>query len=398
MSHIRLLERLVNTPLAINQGKLDILTVAISQKLAAGIPLQALSEEEKIKVGGVTEKEGFKVIDVHGALAAKGFPGDSGITSYQSLTKNIKTAISEGWNNILLNIDSPGGELASLFEFTDFIHGLVKQGVNISSFISGYGTSAAYAIAAATNQIYASDTSVSGSIAVIASLMNVSKADEKMGIDYKILRSKSEKALLNPHEPFTEKAINDLEALLAKYDDIFNARINIYRPNLSIDKINSFKGNSFISEEALNLGLIDTIVSGESDVLFSLINKGKAMNEIDKLKAENAELQTKLKAMQEAGVQAVAAERTRVIQILEAGEKLHIKSAIIEKRIKAGTSSEDAISSFEDLVEAMQEQNPIPKGKQDSVDISKKTEDSGISAMVQSLLQANEKFSMGGIK
>lgn len=375
MSHLRLIERLFNTPLAISSEKLSVITSVFGQKIIlnqkiSGDP-SVTPNREKLEINSSTV--GF--IQVYDSLTARGFPGDSGNTSYQSIKGEIDQHISSGMKHLIFQIDSPGGEIHGLYELTDYIYSLRDKGIKTESIISGLGTSAAYAIAAATDKIGITEASETGSIGVIASLVSVVEADKQRGIEYKILRSKEEKASYNPHEPFSEDVIREMQAKVDKYDDIFNAKVAKYRPNLSIEKIKDLKGKSYLSQDALSIGLVDNIIPSMADYINSFKTKGNAMSEIEKLQAEllkaNAEIVT-LKAANEATAkEAVKNERQRILGIVAAGEKLNMKFSTIIKRISSGASVEEASEFFEELVAETQGKTIMPKASEDSIDISR---------------------------
>lgn len=76
----------------------------------------------------------------------------------------------------------------------------------------------------------------------------------------------------------------------------------------------------------------------------------RLLGEISKLKGEQ---ENTLK-------EAIKGEQTRILSILEAGERFKISSNSVKKRITANTSVEDSISMFEDIAEATQTKTEIP--------------------------------------
>lgn len=100
-----------------------------------------------------------------------------GTTSYEDIFSAISEAIEdEKVEKILLDVDSPGGEVGGLFDLVDFIFNARNQ-KPIYSFANDCACSAAYAIASATNRIFINRTSCVGSIGVIATHLDVSEAD-----------------------------------------------------------------------------------------------------------------------------------------------------------------------------------------------------------------------------
>ena len=81
--HHRLLTRLINTPLAISQDKLEVISSNVSLKLLAG---QALDSGVAAPTDKTVATEGkTSVINVFDSLVSKGGAGESGFTSYSSI-------------------------------------------------------------------------------------------------------------------------------------------------------------------------------------------------------------------------------------------------------------------------------------------------------------------------
>ena len=357
-THDLILTRLINTPLAISQDKLDIITTQVSLKLLAGEKLAAGVSTPTEKTTKSTPKT--TVINVFDSLVAKGGAGESGFTSYAGIKSSVIDAIDRGASKIGFYIDSPGGEVTGLFALTNFIASIpATYGVETFAFTDGSMTSAAYAIGSAAQQVYATESSTVGSIGVIMSLVDVTKADEQKGYSYTILRSKEDKALYNPHEQLSTAVIDKYTAMLMELDGMFNAEVAKNRPNLSLEAITSMKADSFLGNKALELGLIDGIVTSMDEVLnlnVSLTQRGDVMT-LEELKAQLSAKDTELATLQASVTntvaKAIADERTRCLDILAAGQTLKVSAEQVTKRISAGTAKDDAVDIFTAIAEAV---------------------------------------------
>jgi ClpP class serine protease len=361
MKYGRLLTRLYNQPLAIAQSKLDILTSEVTLKLLSG--------EQPASIGNASKDvavDSSAVIRVFDSLVSKNGGGDSGSTSYEFVTSQVNHAIIAGNTKLTFYIDSPGGEVSGLFGLAAFIASLPKEyGIETVAVTDGMATSAAYVIAAACQSIYATSSSIIGSVGVIMTLINVSEADKKAGIEYTILRSKEDKALINPHEPFATRAIEDAVKMLGVLDNIMNKAVLSYRPNLSLETVMELAGNTVLAEEALSLGLIDGIVTSFSEVinaetktqLLLTTHKGNDMT-LEEALAKNIELSSELQTLKATTTLEVAkakqTEQARVLGILEAASTFKLSADLATKRIKAGSSIEDTVEMFEGIKEALQ--------------------------------------------
>jgi ClpP class serine protease len=360
MKYSRLLTRLYNQPLAIAQSKLDVLTSEVTLKLLAGESLPTIQNANK-----QDNSSNEAVIKVFDSLVSKNGGGDSGSTSYESVSSQVNRAITAGSTKLTFYIDSPGGEVSGLFGLASFIASLPsKYGVETVAVTDGMATSAAYVLAASCQTILATSSSIIGSIGVIMTLINATEADKKAGIEYTILRSKEDKALINPHEPFATRAIEDAVKMLGVLDGIMNDAVMSYRPKLSLDTITKLAGNTVLAEEALSLGLIDGIVSSfdaaitkEPQKLLTTTNKGNNMT-LEEALAKNIELSSELQSLKASTTLEVAkakqTEQDRVLGILDAAATFKLSADLATKRIKAGASIADTVEMFEGIKEALQ--------------------------------------------
>src|SRR5574343_252094 len=362
LNYINVIGRIANTPLLIDKDKLSILNANVLSKLLMSEKLDTgISFAPPVRESVQTIDSKVALINVFDTLVSKNGAGASGFTSYESIKTQVMDAINQQVNVIGFRIDSPGGEAKGLFGLTDFIHSIPSTyGIETFSFVEGSATSAAYAIARSAQKIYSTVEANLGSIAAIVSLVDVTEADKKNGIKYTIIRSKEDKALYNPHEKLSEKVIEKATESLQVIDTMFNNAISTYSPNLTIDKINGLKGDSFHASKALEIGLVDEIVPGLEDVLKLYGNKGSKTNpstsrgnkmatleelntQISALVAENSTLK---ESVANAVTKAVEQERTRCSEIFKAGVELKGSSDLISKRLSAGSSKEDSLDIF----------------------------------------------------
>jgi ClpP class serine protease len=371
--HSRLIEkRLAGVPLAISQQKLEVITSEVTLRLLAGEALQSFEPISKPSLS----KNGKAVVDISGSLVAKnGFFGGSGSTSYEGIVNKTKSFVDSGAKEIYFNIDSGGGEVTGLFATSDYIASLASKGVKTIALVDGMACSAAYALASACSEVYATNSSELGSIAVITSLVSQVESDKTRGYAYTILRSKDKKALGNSHEAITPEVLSSITTRLSEFDAIFNSSVNKYRPQVSIDNIISWEGKTFLAEEALSLGLIDKIIPSVQMFLDEQTTKplsvaratakGTSINLRDNKMEEIAQLQAKIIQLQEdnhklsadkslAEASAKQAEQARCLGIISAADTFGISLSAITKQISAGFTQDQVVANFEMLKEETQ--------------------------------------------
>ncbi|WP_374699397.1 S49 family peptidase [Wolbachia endosymbiont (group A) of Limnophora tigrina] len=239
----------INKPMMIEQRSFDLLS------LHAGT-------FKNIKHAVKNSERGIKVIPIHGILTknSEAFDDILGMTSYEKIREEIEEAlIDEEVETIILNIDSPGGEVNGLFDLSDFIYE-ARTKKRIVAIANDDAYSAAYAIASSAEKVFVSRTSGIGSIGVIASHIDQSAFDEKQGIKYTTVFAGSRKNDLNPHEPITSESMESLKEEVNRLYEMFVQLIARNR-NLSTEKIKSTEAGLYFGEKAIEIGLADGITT-----------------------------------------------------------------------------------------------------------------------------------------
>ncbi|MCJ7454640.1 MAG: S49 family peptidase [Wolbachia endosymbiont of Homalodisca vitripennis] len=235
------------------------------------------------------------IIPIHGILTKKpgAFDEMLGMTSYEQIEEQITQALADSSiETIILEIDSPGGEVNGIFDLADFIHS-ARGKKRIIAIANDDAYSAAYAIASSAEKIFLTRTSGVGSIGVIASHIDQSGFDEKCGIKYTTVFAGSRKNDLNPHEPITSES---LESLQKEVDRLYEMFVQLIARNrgLSIEKIRSTEAGLYFGKNAVDIGFADgiTILSE-----FKSINKNRSitMNEQTTTDLETDNLTNKIK-------------------------------------------------------------------------------------------------------
>ncbi|WP_265030429.1 S49 family peptidase [Wolbachia endosymbiont (group B) of Athalia cordata] len=221
-------------------------------------------------------ERGIAIIPIHGILTKKpgAFDEMLGMTSYEQIEAQVKQELADSSiETIILEIDSPGGEVNGIFDLADFIYES-RAKKRIIAIANDDAYSAAYAIASSAEKVFVSRTSGVGSIGVIASHIDQSGFNEKCGIKYTTVFAGSRKNDLNPHEPVTSES---LESLQKEVDRLYEMFVQLIARNrgLSIEKIRSTEAGLYFGERAIEIGLADGIT------ILSSINKNRSitMNE-----------------------------------------------------------------------------------------------------------------------
>jgi protease IV len=146
--------------------------VAMHDYLAAVRSKRILKSKSDAKVGIVVASG--EIFDGHR------LPGSIGGESTSELLRQARfdTAIKA----VVLRVDSPGGSEFASEKILREVQALRKAGKPVVVSMSSYAASGGYYIAAAANQIYASPTTITGSIGVFSYIPTFQRSLEKLGV------------------------------------------------------------------------------------------------------------------------------------------------------------------------------------------------------------------------
>lgn len=181
----------------------------------------------------------------------------SGATSIEVLAKDFSTALNDNMiEQIVLDIDSPGGQVTGVNEFANMIYE-ARGKVPIIAYVSGMGASAAYWIASAADEIVLDDTAMVGSVGVVSTI----DARKQDGI-VEIVSSQSPNKRPDVSTDYGRAQVQKTVDALA---DVF---IDAVARNRGIDRASVLEqygqGDVFVGEQAVEAGMADRVGSLES--------------------------------------------------------------------------------------------------------------------------------------
>lgn len=209
----------------------------------------------------VTNRDGVAVIPVTGPIfrRANAFSEISGATSVQVLATDLHLALdSEDVSAIVLEVDSPGGEVAGISELADMIYA-ARGRKPIVAYVDGTCASAAYWLASACDEIVATDTAVIGSIGVVRAVPNPGAT---RSADIEIVSNVSPNKRPNVR---TEEGRAVYQAEVDALADVFVSRVARNR-GVSVDAVlaDFGQGGCLIGAGAVAAGMVDAVGSLES--------------------------------------------------------------------------------------------------------------------------------------
>lgn len=211
---------------------------------------------------------------------------DGMITHDQSMLNKLD---SIGENDkikaLIVHVNSPGGTFVgseALYNHLKKI-GKVKPVIVI---IDDIAASGGYMTAMGGNYIIAHQGSLTGSIGVLSINYEITDLAKKLGVHINLFKSSPFKAAPNPFEKTTPEVEKEVEQRVLKSKDIFLSMV-LKEREISKSKIDIVgSGKVFVSQEALELGLIDAI--GNEETAKEWLVKNKELD--NKLKVKQVDI------------------------------------------------------------------------------------------------------------
>jgi len=366
MRENRISELFFNQPLALHEDMIGPIG-AIIDRHTEGIKLSDLEVEAAIGQGqrqakGYEVINGVAVIPIIGAISKRMnmFSRISGGTSVEMLQKDFLQALGDPQvKRIAFDIDSPGGTVGGVPELADAIY--ESRGIKpIESYINGQMCSAAYWIGSAADKIYATKSSIVGSIGVYTVAKDYTVMEHNRGVRSEVIRAGKHKAAGHPEKYLSSDDINIMQARINDFYELF---IDAVAKNRNISKEKAYElgdGNFCIGQKALGIGLVDglavldsittgnnsAIVADANPLIIDADNKnnnkgeenmGKEIKDLtlNELKAENPEL---VKKIQDNTIDALAEKETlgkdKVIEAID-GERARATKILNLVKIEA---------------------------------------------------------------
>lgn len=296
----------------------------------------------------------------------------SGFTGYDGIRAQVIAADKDPEiGGILLDIDCPGGEVASLFELADFL--MSRRGTKpMRAMIRDCGCSAAYTIAACADpgQVTMHALGRAGSNGVITMHADFSEQLAQKGIKVRLFASGTHKAEGNPFEPLPEEVAARISAMVEVSASRLFKHVGKAR-GMSAEDIRKQQAQVYFGDEAVKAGLVDKIMSWDDSMqeFEQQVNgtarsrtatapsgvsssKGTAMSTeatapaaeqqpiFTQAQLDQAVADASASATAEAAAQAVAAERARFAALAELDGSSTI-SAQLATAMAEGTSAGD---------------------------------------------------------
>ena len=209
------------------------------------------------------------VIPLSGSITT----GDSSSSSGSSITPGLvrsylaKAESDKAVKAIILHIESSGGEIEPCQEILLEIE-RAKETKKIVVSMGGMAASGGYYISTPADKIVALPTTMTGSIGVISSAVNVKGLLEKLGIEIEIFKGGKYKDMYWGVRELTAEEQEIMQAMVDEYYEQF-IDVVVERRGLSEDDVRDLAtGQLYSGSKAKELGLVDEL--GDLDTAIDL--------------------------------------------------------------------------------------------------------------------------------
>lgn len=218
-------------------------------------------EDEKKSSPFYDKKEKIGVLNISGTLSNKPIVtmcGEVG-TSYSKLLEQSREMIDAGVKTIVMNVSSGGGQALNCFNAASEFRAMCDTNdVAVYGYNEDLAASAAYAWLSVCDEVYAHPDAETGSIGVLISLMDSSKAMDQMGLKRVFVTAGGEKIPYAEDGSFKKEFLEDLQYKVDVMYENFVSHISQHM-GLSSEAVKATQAKTFLSKDAEALGLINGV-------------------------------------------------------------------------------------------------------------------------------------------
>jgi signal peptide peptidase SppA len=297
MRHARIIAAVAGTPWAIEPVKgraiADVLAFAAGGGRRSADQIEALigrpswraydddetAEQRRARLAAQEEKAiqdrgGVAIVALKGVISPRLSDemdvSSGGGTSAEGFAKRLRAAVSDPRiGGIVIDVDSPGGNVLGVQEATDALYAARGSGKPIVAVASPHALSAAYWIAASASQLAVTPSGEVGSIGVYGIHEDLSKAMEAAGVTVTVIAAEvsPNKAEGHPAFPLSDEARAARQAAADRYGRAFVSAVSRGRGVPPEDVVASFGGGRIVgAEDALAAGMVDRIATLDDEI------------------------------------------------------------------------------------------------------------------------------------
>ncbi len=205
-------------------------------------------------------QDGVAVIPIHGSLINRFGQCYGYVTGYNFIRRQRDAAMADpDVTAIVYDVNSGGGEAAGCFELADESFALRGTKPTISV-VDSACYSAAYALASTSDQVVVTPTGGAGSVGVYTMHVNMSKMLENWGLEITLIHAGEHKVDGHPYAELPDDVRADMQKSVDATYNKFVESVARNR-NLSVEAVKDTQARCYSADDALALGLIDSVAS-----------------------------------------------------------------------------------------------------------------------------------------
>lgn len=272
--------RLFNTPIAIAPQKAEIVMAALADRFGvtklfrqsgdvvvladggAKAFLEGAATDERAEYRPYEVIAGVAIIPIEGTLVQKlgSMHPYSGMTGYDGIRAMLSMAMNDkDVRAIVLDVDSPGGEVAGCFDLVDAIYE-ASATKPIWSILTENAFSAGYAIASAASRVIVPRTGGTGSVGVICMHVDMSQALSKSGIEVTLIHFGANKADGADSKPLSKPALARYQKDVDTMGELFVETVARNR-SMSAAKVRDTEASCFLGADGVDIGFADAVMA-----------------------------------------------------------------------------------------------------------------------------------------
>lgn len=237
--------------------KLEVVLSAIGPRVGVDyrpdLAIQSVGDQRQRE--DLRVENGVAVIEVFGSLIhrSRGMSFGSGLTSFEQLRGEFDAAMADNSvKAIVLQMDSPGGEVSGAFDLADVIFN-ARGRKPIVAVVEDLAASAGFLIASSADEVVTTQTAEIGSVGVLIVHIDQSEANALMGFKVTHVFEGARKIDGTPHAALEGEALASIQSKLHDVMEIFVSKVS---RNLDMNPadVMATEADTFIGERGVEVG------------------------------------------------------------------------------------------------------------------------------------------------
>lgn len=277
----QLASKIFDTPLLIQQSKLEVILHVLGPRMGFDVA-GGVVEADMAVYNYRNDRSGYQITDnrvaiipVIGTLIQRAdmFSALSGMTSYNQVEHMLARALKDDdIDAVIMDLDTPGGEVAGCFDLCDFIY-QSRGDKPIIGMVNELAASGGYAIASSCDKVVVNRTGYTGSIGVVTAHMDVSKAMEARGVAMTYIYAGDHKVDGNPYEPLPKKVKESIQADIDQMYSMFTELVARNR-GMDVKDVVATQAAMYLGRDGVNVGLADRVNILQNELSNSALRRG----------------------------------------------------------------------------------------------------------------------------